>query len=52
MNERIESDCTCQDCPGTGCTCGCQAPATSNGCACGTQCKCVTACACTTPRSA
>jgi hypothetical protein len=52
MNERIESTCTCQNCQGPGCTCGCQVPAVNNGCACGAQCNCGPDCACDTPRSA
>lgn len=52
MNEQIESDCSCQNCPESGCACGCQSTAASNGCACGTQCNCGTACACATPRGA
>lgn len=52
MNERNESTCTCRNCQGAGCACGCQAPTTSRDCACGPQCNCGSACNCASPRSA
>lgn len=38
--------CSCVNCPGTRCTCGCQAQPQQPVCACGPQCQCGTACAC------
>lgn len=53
MNERTESSCTCRDCQGAGCACGCQTtPACSRDCACGPQCNCGSACNCVSPRGA
>ena len=46
MNEAIQTSCQCPACPGSACTCGCQQPASQQGCACGPECKCGAACAC------
>ncbi|NCT83018.1 MAG: hypothetical protein GXC94_07755 [Comamonadaceae bacterium] len=48
MNDTQTSQaCRCNDCPGTGCNCGCQAKPAQPSCACGPQCRCGPACACT-----
>jgi hypothetical protein len=40
--------CACESCPGTGCTCGCQAAKTDkrSGCQCGSHCGCGSTCTC------
>ena len=47
MNYEANGRCTCSNCPGASCTCGCQAqaaPATINysalSCQCGPNCRC------------
>ena len=46
MNETQANACLCNDCPGQGCTCGCQHVEAKAPCACGEQCACGDACAC------
>jgi hypothetical protein len=46
MNTPQQSACTCNTCPGTGCTCGCQQAAAQAACACGPQCPCGPQCRC------
>jgi hypothetical protein len=40
--------CTCETCPGSACTCGCQdaKAAPKTGCQCGDACKCGPNCSC------
>lgn len=47
MNQQTPS-CQCTNCPGAGCTCGCQhaAPAPQQACACGPACQCGPGCQC------
>ena len=52
MNAIAQAPCTCKNCPGEGCACGCQTipaqqAAASTACPCGPQCKCGPGCACT-----
>lgn len=52
MNAIPQAPCTCKNCPGEGCACGCQTipaqqAAASTACPCGPQCKCGPGCACT-----
>jgi hypothetical protein len=51
MNATNQIPCTCTNCPGQGCTCGCQSLPTQQTvpnaiCACGPECKCGPGCAC------
>ena len=40
MNEAKQDLCTCNACPGLGCTCGCQETAVKTSCGCGPTCGC------------
>ena len=46
MNTTQQSACSCNTCPGTGCTCGCQQAAAQTAGACSPQCLCGTQCQC------
>ncbi len=52
MNTAIQTECTCNTCPGAGCACGCQDSQLLQGrqkaCACGPQCQCGSQCTCAT----
>lgn len=56
MNATQETLCSCNACPGNGCTCGCQQDATQTAgacdpqCQCGLQCQCGAECQCGAPR--
>lgn len=46
MNDRSEAACTCTNCPGSACTCGCQSAARATALAERTACACAGRCGC------